>query len=60
MNEKISLNQNEKVNLNIKERSSIINGMDIPLLDSSYRDYILDLGDEIYLYEESESEEIKS
>ena len=60
LNEKISLNQNEKVNLNIKERSSIINGMDIPLLDSSYRDYILDLGDEIYLYEESESEEIKS
>jgi hypothetical protein len=29
------------------------------IFDNSYQDYVLDLGDEIYLHEENESEEIK-
>ena len=47
-------NENEKIHLDIKD-NNIKNNYNI--FDNSYQDYIMDLGDEIYLHEQSESEE---
>ena len=33
--------------------------LEFQILDNSYQDFILDLGDELYLHEQSESEEIQ-
>ena len=48
-------NKNEKINLDIKDNNNSKNYIDI--FDNSYQDYIMDLGDEIYIHEQSESEE---
>ena len=48
-------NENEKIHLDIKDNNNIKNNYNI--FDNSYQDYIMDLGDEIYLHEQSESEE---
>jgi hypothetical protein len=49
-------NKNEKEKFFIKDR----NNFDNTILDNSYQDYILDLGDNIYLHEQSESDVIYS
>ena len=36
-----------------------IKDIETPILDNSYQDYILDLGDDIYLHEQSEVDEVK-
>ena len=38
--------------------SNIIKDLEGQILDNSYQDYILDLGEDIYLHEQSEAEEI--
>ena len=48
-------NKDEKKNLNIKDNK--YNNLGNYIYDNSYQDYILDLGDNIYLYEQSENEE---
>ena len=48
--------------INIYTKSKNINpikDIETPILDISYQDYILDLGDDIYLHEQSEIEEVK-
>ena len=47
-----------KVYTNIKNITPI-KDIETPILDNSYQDYILDLGDNIYLHEQSEYEEVK-
>ena len=47
-------NEKEKINAN----NNLKNKIKSNILDSSYIDYILDLGDDIYLHEQSEYEEI--
>ena len=53
LEDNISDNQKEKINVNNKKLKNQINSN---LLDKSYKDYILDLGEDIYLHEESEYE----
>ena len=53
IDEKIFDNKNEKINLDIK--NNIGKNIDCNIFDQSYQDYILDLGDDIYLYEQKES-----
>jgi hypothetical protein len=48
----------EKLYSLINNNNYIIKDLERQILDSSYQDYILDLGDEIYLHEQSESDEI--
>ena len=51
----------EKIYSKIKNNNNnnnIIKDLEGHILDNSYQDYILDLGDDIYLHEESECEEI--
>ena len=50
--------QPEKLYSIINNNNYIIKDLERQILDSSYQDYILDLGDEIYLHEQSESDEI--
>ena len=52
---------NEVPPINIYNNKNIkpIKEIETPNLDNSYQDYILDLGDEIYLHEQSEIEEAK-
>ena len=57
LDEKVYPNHNEKISLNIKDKEN--KSIDCPIYDNSYQDYILDLGDELYLHEQSESEEIQ-
>ena len=47
-----------KVYTNIKNITPI-KDIETPILDNSYQDYILDLGDDIYLHEQSEVDEVK-
>jgi hypothetical protein len=47
-----------KVYTNIKSITPI-KDIETPILDNSYQDYILDLGDDIYLHEQSEVDEVK-
>lgn len=54
LDEKIFDNQNEKINLDIKESNKITNNL---IFDHSYQDYILDFGNDIYIHEQSESDE---
>ena len=58
-------NDNHNHNQHPEKLYSIINNnnyrikdLERQILDNSYQDYILDLGDEIYLHEQSESDEI--
>ena len=51
--------QPEKIYSIINKNNYIIKDLERQILDNSYQDYILDLGDDIYLHEQSESEEIK-
>ena len=48
----------EKLYSIINNNNYIIKDLERQILDNSYQDYILDLGDEIYLHEQSESDEI--
>ena len=50
--------QPEKIYSIINNNNYIIKDLERQILDNSYQDYILDLGDDIYLHEQSESEEI--
>ena len=54
MDENIFDNQNEKINLDIKESNNLTNNL---IFDHSYQDYILDFGNDIYIHEQSESDE---
>ena len=54
LEENIYDNQIEK----IKDNNNLKNNMNFQILDTSYQDYILDLGEDIYLHEQSESEEL--
>jgi hypothetical protein len=53
----IKNNKDEKINLNIQDNKYIKNNFGYNIYDNSYQDYIMDLGDDIYLYEQSENEE---
>jgi hypothetical protein len=53
MDDNIFDNKNEKINIDIKNNSG--KNMNCNIFDQSYQDYILDLGDDIYLYEQNES-----
>ena len=46
----------EKINLNIDNKYKK-NSLKNNICDNSYQDYIIDLGDDVYIYEQSESEE---
>ena len=50
--------QPEKIYSKINNNNYIIKDLEGQILDNSYQDFILDLGDEIYLHEQSESEEV--
>ena len=41
-----------------KKNNGMIKDLEGQILDNSYQDYILDIGDDIYLHEESECEDM--
>ena len=53
-----NFNPPEKIYTNIKNPNQM-KDLEFQILDNSYQDFILDLGDDIYLHEASESEEVK-
>ena len=60
LDEKIN-NKPETIYGNIKNNKlNKIKDLDLQIFDNSYQDYILDLGDDIYLHEQSEGEELNS
>jgi hypothetical protein len=53
-------NQYQPINIYTNSKNiNPIKDIETPILDDSYQDYILDLGDDIYLHEQSEIEEVK-
>ena len=52
-------NVNPPINIYTNKNINQIKDIETPILDNSYQDYILDLGDDIYLHEQSEIEEVK-
>lgn len=50
---------NPPINIYTNKNINQIKDIETPILDNSYQDYILDLGDDIYLHEQSEIEEVK-
>ena len=58
MEDNISDNDNDNEKEKINANNNLKNKIKSNILDSSYIDYILDLGDDIYLHEQSEYEEI--
>ena len=55
---RLSTDSNISSQNNNNNNNNIIKDLEGHILDNSYQDYILDLGDDIYLHEESECEEI--
>ena len=55
-------NKPDKIYGNMKNSSKLnkIKDLEGQILDNSYQDYILDIGDDIYLHEQSEGEELNS
>ena len=53
------INKSDKINLDIKDNNYMTNNLNNlnNVIDNSYQDYIIDLGDEIIMHEQSESEE---
>ena len=60
LDEKID-NKQEKIYENIKNNKlNQIKDLEGQIIDNSYQDYILDIGDDIYLHEQNEGEELNS